>query len=261
MSKPDIGTVKSVLGSAVDDGIISLPVRDLMCVSLDDHVLMGCDGMDLDEIEATEVTLVSLLIDDSGSMCDVVDAVIDGQNSMLKALIDSKQKDSFLLGMWALNRIGPYHSYLKIENVEKLDHVNYYPGGHTPLFDKWIETLSANVAYAQQLRDSGTSVRSIAVVITDGQDFGSRKHTAKDCATLAKDLLDSETFVLAMVGLGDHGFKDVAREMGFPAGAVLEAGNTPSDVRRVFQLVSQSVIRASQVKVDPKSAQNNFFNP
>ncbi|MBT5502643.1 VWA domain-containing protein [Candidatus Falkowbacteria bacterium] len=261
MSKPDIGTVKSVLGDAADHGIISLPSRDLMCVSLDDNVLMGCDGLDLDEIDATEVALVSLLIDDSSSMWDVVGAVIDGQNALIEALVDSKQKDSFLLGMWALNRDNPYHSYLKVVDAEKLDNKSYHPGGCTPLYDKWVETLSANVTYAQQLRDSGTTVRSIAVVITDGQDYGSRQHTAADCATLAKDLLDSETFVLAMVGLGNHGFKDVAKDMGIPAGAVLEAGDTPSDVRRVFQLVSQSVIRASQAKVNPKSAQNNFFTP
>lgn len=67
-SKIDIGTAKSIFAEAANEGLISLPTRDLMCVNLDDAVLAGCAGINPDDIEATEVTLVSLLIDDSGSM-------------------------------------------------------------------------------------------------------------------------------------------------------------------------------------------------
>ncbi|NQT49741.1 VWA domain-containing protein [Candidatus Kuenenbacteria bacterium] len=259
-SRPDAGTVKSVFADAVDEGTLSLPSKDLLCVSLDDNVLAGCDGIDLDDIEATEVTLVSILIDDSGSMSGLEDAVIDGQNEMLEALTESKQKDSFLIGMWALNKSAPYHSYVPVDDALRLDHSSYVLTGMTPLCDRWCEVLAANVAYAQQLRASGTAVRSIAVMITDSGENDSRKHTEADCRLLAVDLLNSEQFVLAMVGLGQYyDFNGMAKDLGIPEGSVLVAGKTKSEIRKVFQLVSQSVIRASQATVDPSTAQNTFF--
>lgn len=261
-SKITKATVKSVFAAANAEGVLSGASKDLLCINLDDNVLAGCAGVDLDDIEATEVTLVSLLIDDSGSMGGFEKAVIDGHKELLDALKGSKQKESFLVGMWALNRGVPYHSYVKVDDAEKLDGRNYRPSGGTPLVDCWMEMLAANVAYAQQLRASGTAVRSIAVVITDSEDNMSRKFRVADAKMLAEDLLKSEQFILAMVGTGvESTFRDMARQMGVPDGSVLVAGKTASEIRKVFRLVSQSVIRASQANVNPVSAQNAFFAP
>ena len=261
-SQPTRATVKSVFAAASAEGVLSAASKDLLCINLDDNVLAGCAGIDLDDIEATEVTLVSLLLDDSGSMRGFEKSVMDGHKELLDALKGSKQKEYFLVGMWALNGAGPIHSYVKVDDAVKLDASNYSATGCTPLYDKWCEMLAANVAYAQQLRASGTAVRSIAVVITDGRDEHSRKFRATDCARLAKDLLDSEQFILALVGVGDEPlFRDVGRQMGIPDGSVLVAGKTASEIRKVFRLVSQSVIRASQANVNPVFAQNAFFAP
>lgn len=262
MSKMTKATVKSVFADACAEGVLSTLSKDMLCVSLDDNVLAGCAGVDLDDIEATEVTLVSLLIDDSGSMGGFEKAVADGHKELLDALRGSKQKDSFLVGMWALNRPDPYHSYVKVDDAVKLDGRNYRPNGGTPLVDRWMEMLAANVAYAQQLRASGTAVRSIAVVITDSEDNMSRRFSVADAKRLAEDLLKSEQFILAMVGMGNEAeFRGMARQMGIPDGSVLVAGKTASEIRKIFRLVSQSVIRASQAQVNPVSAQNAFFTP
>lgn len=259
-SRIDISTAKSIFAEAVADGLMSQPTKDLMCVSLDDAVLAGCAGVNPDDIEATEVTLVSLLIDDSGSMAGLEDAVIAGQRAMLEAFAKSKQKDSFLVGMWALNRTDPYHSYVKVDDAVRLDRRNYQPNGCTPLCDRWCEILSANVVYAGQLRANGTVVRSIVVVITDSYDNASQKFDIADCAKIAKDLLSSEQFILAMVGVGQEtDFRAMAKKMAIPDGAVMIAQATASDMRHAFHLVSQSVIRASQAVVSPSKAQNQFF--
>lgn len=260
-SKPTVPMIASVFADAADDGLISLNNKDIMCAGLNDQILAGCDGMDIDELDATEVVLVSLLLDDSSSMCGRVDAAIQGQQAMLKALEESKQKDSFLIGMWALNKNDPYHSYVKLEDAVKLDNSNYQPIGMTPLYDRWYEMLASNVAYAQQLRASGTMVRSIAIVITDGNENDSHRFNDLDCAKLAADLLASEQFVLAFVGAGDDDyFRYMAKKMGIPDGAVLVVGDSPSDMRKIFQIVSQSVIRASQAKIASGAVQNSFFD-
>jgi uncharacterized protein YegL len=101
----------------------------------------------------------------------------------------------------------------------------------------------------------------VVVVITDGEDVGSQR-TSQDCARLSRDLLASEQFVLAFVGVGkDVDFHAVARSMGVPDGCVLvQRDATASSLRKAFALVSQSAIRASQGKIQPGPAAG-FFAP
>ena len=112
-----------------------------------------------------------------------------------------------------------------------------------------------------QLRATGTPCRSIVVVITDGADYGSRRR-ATECAQISKDLLASEQFVLAFVGVGpDTDFRAVAKKMGVPDGCVMVATSaTPAELRKAFQMVSQSAIRASQGQIRP-GANAGFFTP
>ena len=143
----------------------------------------------------------------------------------------------------------------------RIDARNYQPGGSTALYDTWCDALAANVAYATQMRSTGTPCRSIVVVITDGADYGSKRR-ATECAQISKDLLASEQFVLAFVGVGsDTDFRVVAKKMGIPDGCVMVAASaTPAELRRAFQMVSQSAIRASQGQIRP-GANAGFFTP
>ena len=100
----------------------------------------------------------------------------------------------------------------------------------------------------------------MVVVITDGEDCGSRR-TAKDCAKLSRELLASEQFTLAFVGVGsDVDFRAVAKKMGVPDGSVaVQANTSPTALRQLFHMVSQSAIRASRANVTPGGT--GFFGP
>ncbi len=153
------------------------------------------------------------------------------------------------------------HSYVPVDDATRLDAQNYRGCGATSLYDTWCDALAANVAYAQRLRDGGTPTRSVVVVLTDGEDVGS-KRSAPECARLSRDLLASELFTLAFVGVGrDVDFEDVAQAMGVPPGCVLvQRDATAAALRRTFQLVSRSAIRASQGRVQP-GVNAGFFGP
>jgi hypothetical protein len=144
------------------------------------------------------------------------------------------------------------HSYVPLDDAITLTSKNYRPSGTTSLYDTWCNALAANVAYAEMLRASGTPCRSIVVVITDGEDTCSTRSEA-DCHRLSSDLLASERFTLAFVGVGNEAdFRRVAHAMGIPRGCVeVQRQATPQTVRRAFQMVSQSAIRASQGLIQP----------
>ncbi|MFO0723854.1 MAG: vWA domain-containing protein [Myxococcota bacterium] len=227
-------------------------------------VLAGAAGTALEDIMAADVTLITVLIDASQSIEQggLTKAVRAGQNELIDALLAAKEVDSILLAQWIFNdQLRVQHSYVPVADAAKLDAKSYHPAGGTALYDAWQSALTANVSYAQKLRDGGTPVRSVVVVITDGEDNSSRVSAAQ-CAKLSRALLASEQFVLAFVGVGNEvDFRKVARSMGLPDGGILvQASATAHALRQVFEMVSRSAIRASQGLIKP-GAQAGFFGP
>lgn len=256
--------LKNLFTGAVGDGILSQKTSSMLTGHLGNVVVAGAAGAAMEDIEATDVTLVTLLIDASSSIAyaNLEGAVREGHAELLSSFAGSKEKDSILIGLWTFNSsVDVVHSYVPVHDAVRLDQKNYRGTGYTRLYDAWCDALAANVAYAQQLRDSGTPVRSVVVVITDGEDTGSRRK-ARHCKRLSEDLLKSEQFVLAFVGVGvEAGFRRIAKGMGVPDGCVeVQSQATPSALRQVFQMVSRSAIRASQGRIKP-GVNAGFFQP
>jgi hypothetical protein len=188
--------------------------------------------------------------------------VREGQNQLVLAFSDARERDEILLAQWTFcDEIRVLHSYVPVGDATRLDARNYAGLGSTRLYDTWLSALTANVAYAEQLRESGTPCKSVVVVITDGEDCGSRS-TAAACGRLSKALLAKEAFELAFVGVGSAtDFHKVALRMGVPDRSIAVASTaTPSEIRRMFRMVSRSAIRASARAVGP-GAKPGFFAP
>jgi hypothetical protein len=254
----------ALIASATTKGVLTQNASSLITGNLGALVLAGAAGKALEDITASDVTLITVLIDASSSIQDrgLAQAVRDGQNALIDAFSGAKERDSMLLACWTFaGSMDVLHSYVPTDEATRLDGKNYRPSGSTRLYDTWCDALAANVAYAQRLRDGGTPARSVVVVVTDGEDVGSTRN-AGHCAQLSKDLLASELFTLAFVGVGtDVDFENVAKAMGVPPGCVMvQKDATPSGLRRTFQLVSRSAIRASQGRVQPGVAAG-FFAP
>lgn len=226
-------------------------------------VIAGAAGKDAEDIVASDVLLVTLLVDASSSIHarGLEDAVREGANMLSDALGQTRERDAILMALWTFNdELRVVHSYVGLDDVTRLDG-SYAGVGCTRLYDAWCDAITANVVYATRLRASGTPCRSIVVVVTDGEDVGSRRRAA-DCRRLSLEALGSEQFTLAFVGVGsDVDFHVVARDMGVPDGSVaVQAQATPSAVRKVFRMVSQSAVRASQGLVRP-GTNTGFFAP
>lgn len=259
-----MSTIQGLFDGAVQDGILGPATSSLLTGHLGDVVIAGAAGASTEDIVASDVTLVTILIDASSSIGDrgLEQAVRDGQNQLVEALAASRDSQSILVALWTFaSDLEVVHAYVPIGDATRLDQRNYRAAGTTRLFDTWCAALASNVAYAQRLRDSGTPCRSVVVVITDGEDVGSRASPG-DCARVSRDLLASEQFVLAFVGVGkDVDFRAVARSMGVPDGSIaVQADATPTALRQVFQMVSQSAIRMSQGRIKPGPGAG-FFQP
>lgn len=260
MSKKN--NLKNLFNQAASHGLISTHTSSILSGDLGGMVIAGAAGMDTDQIMTTDVLLVTVLLDASSSIgsLGLEQAVRDGYNQLLDTFATARERESILLALWTFQDSAEVvHSYVPVEEAASLDAKNYRPGGCTSLYDTWCDALAANVAYAQQLRDSGTPCKSIVVIITDGEDVGSRR-TAGACADISRELLASEQFVLAFVGVGDAvDFRAVASNMGVPDENIeVQVGTTPHALRQVFDMVSRSAIRVSQSQVSP--SRGGFFH-
>jgi uncharacterized protein YegL len=256
--------VSELLARAVRDQVLSPESSQLISGHLGEVVVAGAAGRAAEDIVASDVTLVTVLIDASSSIAarNLEQAVRDGHRQLVESFAGARERDSILMALWTFNgQLDILHSYVPVSDAVRLDSRNYQGTGSTRLFDTWCDALASNVAYAQRLRDSGTPCRSVVVVITDGEDCGSQR-TSADCTRLSRDVLASEQFVLAFVGVGaDVDFHRVARSMGVPDTCIaVQKDATPKALRAVFQMVSQSAIRVSQARVAPGAAAG-FFGP
>lgn len=207
-------------------------------------------GVSVDDVKASEAILVTLMPDDSGSIrfAGNSQAVRDGHNMVVDALVDSKQGTGMLMHTRYLNGYVLY-PYSKLGQVVRMTSKNYDPDKGTPLYDQTVVLLGTVLAKAQEFSDSGVPVRTVTLIISDGADLHSQRSTARDVARIVGDMLRTEQHIVAAMGIDDGGstdFRKVFQEMGIRDEWILTPKNSPSEIRKAFGTFSKSAVRASQ---------------
>ena len=129
-----------------------------------------------------------------------------------------------------------------------MDTQNYQANGGTPLYDETAKLLGTVIAKTQEFKDNGIQVRTITLIMTDGQDAHSHQCNTNDVKSIVSDMLRSEEHIIAAMGFdnGSTDFEQVFQEMGIPSNWILTTNSDPSEIRKAFQVFSQSAVRASQ---------------
>lgn len=206
-------------------------------------------GVSVDDVLSSEVVLISLLIDDSSSIRfgGNEQVVRDGVNLILDSLVKSKQGGSILVSIRYLNGT-VLTPFISLDQSPRLDKSNYQGVGSTPLYDQSVVMCGQVIAKRQEFTNGGVACRAVTVLVTDGADCGSRSADEGDVSKVVKDMLLSECHIVIGVGIDDRStnFHLVFTSMGIEDEWILTPSNDPTSIRRAFQVVSQSAVRASQ---------------
>jgi hypothetical protein len=259
----DRADVNDLFAEAHAEGVLSpSSLQTLTGVDLGAAIQAGL-GISVDDVQSSEVVLLTIMPDDSGSIrfAGNEQAVRDGHNLVLEALARSKQRDGVLAHTRYLNGDVLY-PYRPIDQAVAMTTKNYHALKGTPLYDQSVVLLGSVLAKTQEFARNGVVARSVTLIITDGADETSQRATAKDVAALVRDMTRSEAHIVAAMGISDGttDFQAVFREMGIEDRWMLTPANDPSEIRRAFQVFSQSAVRASQAASFSRGAIAGFVN-
>ncbi|BDI28041.1 hypothetical protein CCAX7_000920 [Capsulimonas corticalis] len=140
----------------------------------------GYSATRIDNLGATEYTLVSIVVDASSSVAGFQVELEKTLKGIVQACQYSPRADNLLLRLVEFSGdVRELHGFKMLEccrpaDYEKVLHV----GGSTSLYDAAENAISATVDYGKQLGVGGFSANAILFVITDGGDNTS-KHTAQ----------------------------------------------------------------------------------
>ncbi|HBI34256.1 MAG TPA: hypothetical protein DEA43_02140 [Candidatus Moranbacteria bacterium] len=264
--------------AAADGGLSPAAMQALNVNDIGAQIQAGL-GVSVDDVLASEVVIVTMMPDDSGSIrfAGNTQFVRDGHNAVIDALKDSKQKNGILMHTRYLNG-NVLFPYVNIDQAVRMDSSNYNPNLGTPLFDQTLVLLGTVLAKTQEFADNGMHCRSVTCLVTDGDDEHSTRADARMVRTVVSDMLQTENHIIAGLGIDDApeecrscgcktlreteltvntcpkcgagfrrtNFEKVFLEMGLLKEWILTPKNTPSDIRKAFQMFSQSAVRASQ---------------
>ncbi len=234
--------------SAQAEGILSPHSMQILSVSdLGAQIQAGL-GIPANDVTASDIVLVTMMPDDSASIrfAGNAQAVRGGHNAVLDALQQSQQHSNILIHTRYLNGWILY-PYVPLDQTSRMDPQNYNPNLSTPLYDQTIVLLGTVLAKAQEFLVNGVPVRTVTLIITDGAD-GSAHNRSQDVASLVQDMLNAEIHIVAGMGIDDGhtDFRQVFSEMGIRNEWILTPSSGDGDIRKAFQVFSQSVVQASQ---------------
>jgi hypothetical protein len=249
MSQSQPVNLNDLFQSAHDDGLLSTASLQVLDVHDIGAQIQAGLGIAIDDVTASEVVLVTIMPDDSGSIRfgGNVQAVRGGHNSVLDALADCQQNDNIFIHNRYLNGKVLY-PYCPLPQAVRMTPKNYNPCEGTPLYDQTVILLGTVLAKAQEFADNGVPVRTITLIITDGGDTNSVRANPHDVSSIIQDMLQDENHIIAAMGIDDGytDFRQIFKEMGIRDEWILTPGNSDSEIRQAFQVFSQSAIRVSQ---------------
>jgi hypothetical protein len=127
------------------------------------------------EKPTSQRTIVSFLLDRTGSMADIKDETIGG----FKAYLDALERDAgdlveFTLLQFDSQSLDMLRVGAKLSDVERLTPETYQPRAYTPLIDACVKAIKVTEETVARRRDKR---RIIVAFQTDGEENASREHT------------------------------------------------------------------------------------
>lgn len=159
----------------------------------------GFSAAKIDDLGASEYTLVTIVQDASGSVSAFKSDMEECIKNIVKACKYSDRADNLLLRLVTFATRGDRPDVVEVHGFQPLDRCNLDDytdciqiGGATPLYDASENAVRATMTYGRTLISQDFSANGFVVIVTDG-DNNKSTMTAKDVATALKEAVNQES--------------------------------------------------------------------
>lgn len=170
----------------------------------------GFSGSNVKQLAAAgsaNQTLVTLVLDKSGSVSSYWSSMAKAVQAVVKACSLSPRADSLMLRLVGFNnQLSEVHGFRPLAEChlgEYEESALGHPSGNTALFEATLNSINSTTAYAEQLDAQDISTNGIVIIITDGED-NSSSVTPSTVGQANRDALSSEkleSLVTILVGV------------------------------------------------------------
>jgi uncharacterized protein YegL len=208
-----------------------------------------------DLAQATEYTLVTMVLDESGSTEGFKTEMEKCIQEIVKACRYSARADNLMLRLVAFGtNYREVHGFKLLQSCNPADYDGCYrSAGCTALFDATCDAIQATADYAKQLNDNEYNCNACVFVLTDGDDNESKltpKQVQESFVKCIKsESLESLVSVLIGVNIQDAGLKarleDFHKMAGFTQFVELKDASEKT-LAKLAAFVSKSISSQSQ---------------
>ena len=132
----------------------------------------GFSATRIDDLGATEYTLVTIVVDASGSVGSFVADLERTIQEIVKSCQLSPRADNLMIRLVRFNStVNEVHGFKLLSACQLSDYQNFIgAGGNTALYDATVNGIESLSNYGQQLLDQDFLVNGILFVVTDGEE-------------------------------------------------------------------------------------------
>lgn len=133
-------------------------------------------GVRPSELGSTEYTLVTLVVDISGSVSGFQDALLQSIKESVKSCGYSPRANNLLVRVvYFGSTVKEVHGFKELQQINTDTDYVFVPSGMTALFDAVVDAVEATRDYGEMLFKNDFDVNAIIIVATDGEDNNSKR--------------------------------------------------------------------------------------
>lgn len=204
-------------------------------------------------------TIISFILDRSGSMETIRGSVISGFNEYINGLKLGKDTKKALFSLTTFDTDGIDTPYVltPVSLVKDLTKKTFVPRSGTPLYDAVVNAV-------EKLSDSVEPNQPVIVAImTDGEENSSREHTQECMRDLVQELKKKGNYTFVFMGANQDSWSN-ARNLGFDMGNVVDFAASELGTKNVMRSFGNAtaMLCSAMAEAPVGAAMNsaNFFN-
>lgn len=216
--------------------------------NLQQHTMghFGFSAAKIDDLGASEYTLVTIAVDRSGSTSGYQQDMEKCLKNIIEACQSSPRADNLLIRLIAFDsNHEEIHGFKLLSSCSQDDYDGILsPRGMTALFDASVDAIEASANYGKQLLQEDYDVNAICIIITDGMDNMSKcnaQHVGNALQTIIQDeCVESLVSIFVSIGPDSQYIAHFNQEAGFTQYVPIGEA-TPKKLARLGEFVSQSI--------------------